>query len=212
MYMNNAVQSLHGCVGHKLKGWKARIGIACVSALCLTSVLGPGNAGAAQSPLTHLQYIQMMTQVMGDSGLFSAGSTAGDYIQWARNKGMNPGIGWSASTPVSAQLVAETWVQLLGLPSRYGSDYFRTLDSQGIHIDRTGMMTHAALAALLDQPESQSRMGQQALLCLSPIKPLPGIGYGFNWNYPRGIISPVLPPIRPPGHGHGHGHGHGGRY
>jgi len=216
MYKSHVVQqSVHGCVGNKPQGWKVRIGIACVSALCLTSVLVPRQASAAQTPVTHLQYIQMLSQALGESGQFNAGSSTADYIQWARNKGLNPASGWSASTPVSAQVVAETWVQLLGLnPNKYGRDYFRNLDSQGIHIDPNAVVSHTYLASLLDQPEAYSQLGRMAMMTVSPTKPGNGVGFGLGWYKHRGLTPPALPPGPPPGagsHGNGHGNGNGPR-
>jgi hypothetical protein len=147
-----------------------------------------------------LQYIQAISQAVGESGQFGASSSPADYIQWAKNRGMNPAGGWSANSAVSANIVAETLVQLLGLnPNKFGRDYLRNLDSEGIHIDANSVVTASLLASLLDQPEASSHVGRLASLTLSPTKPGNGIGFGVGWYQHNGVVPPALPPGPPPG-------------
>lgn len=200
--MKSVVQkSLHGCVGPKNQGRKFKLGIALVSAICLTSALAPTRVSAAPAtPVSHLQYIQAIAQVVGESGQFNASSSAADYIQWAKNRGMNPAGGWSANSPMAASAVAETLVQLLGLnPNKFGRDYFRNLDSQGIHIAANAVISHGYLASLLDQPESRAPLAVLASLSTSPVKPGNGIGFGLGWYRHNGFVPPATPPGPPPG-------------
>jgi hypothetical protein len=199
--MKSVVQkSLHGC-GPGNQGWKLKLGIAIVSAICLTSAFAPTRASAAPAtPISHLQYIQAISQAVGESGQFNASSSAADYIQWAKNRGMNPASGWSANSPMVASAVAETLVQLLDLnPKKFGGDHFRNLDSQGIHIGASSVVTAGFLASLLDQPEASSQVGRLASLTLSPTKPGNGIGFGVGWYRHNGIVPPAVPPGPPPG-------------
>lgn len=199
--MKSVVQkSLHGCVGPGNQGWNLKLGIAFVSAICLTSLLAPTRASAAATPVSHLQYIQTIAQVVGESGQFNASSSAADYVQWAKNRGMNPSGGWSANAPMSASAVAETLVQLLGLnPNKFGRDYFRNLGSEGIRIDPSAVITHSYLTSLLDQPESRAPLSVLASLSTSPVKPGNGIGFGVGWYRHNGVVPPATPPGPPPG-------------
>jgi hypothetical protein len=200
--MKTVVQkSLHGCVGHKKQGWNLKLGIAIVSAICLTCTLAVTRASAAPaSPISQLQYIQTLAQALGESGQFTASSSAADYVQWAKNHGMNPSAGWAANSPMSSSAVAETLVQLLGLnPNKFNKDYFKNLDSQGIHIDQSAVITHSFVAALLDQPEAGSQIGRLAVTTVSPTKPGNGIGFGLGWYKHNGIVPPAVPPGPPPG-------------
>jgi len=208
--MKTTVQmSHHGCVGNKIQGWIGQWGIAAVGVAFLTAALLPVSSSAAPAtPVTQLQYIQSMVQALGDAGQFNAGSPAADYIQWAKNKGMQPSAGWSAGATMTAESVALTWVQLLGLnPNKYGRDYFRNLDSAGIHIDPNAVISSQFLVSLLDQPEAQNQAGNLAAAVSSPTKPGNGVGFGVGWYKHNGLVPPALPPGPPPG---ARNHGNGG--
>jgi hypothetical protein len=193
--------SLHGCVGKRIQGWISQLGIAVAGVACLTAALAPvGVSAAPATPITQLQYIQSMVQALGDAGQFTAASSAADYIQWAKNKGMQPSAGWSAGATMTAESVALTWVQLLGLnPTKYGRDYFRNLDSAGVHIDPNAVISQQFIISLLDQPEAQNQVGRLAALVPSPTKPGNGVGFGVGWYRHRGLVPPATPPGPPPG-------------
>lgn len=173
-----------------------------IGAVCLTAALAPTRtfAGPPASPISQLQYIQTIAQVVGESSQFTASSVAADYFQWAKSRGMKPAGGWSTNTPMSADVVAETLVQLMGLnPSKFNSDFFRNLDSQGIHVDRNGIVTTGFIAALLDHPETSSHIGKAAAATTSPVKPGNGVGFGIGWYVHNGLTPPAEPPGPPPG-------------
>jgi hypothetical protein len=78
-------------------------------------------------------------------------------------------------------------------------DYFRNLDSQGIHIAANAVISHTYLASLLDQPESRAPLAVLASLSTSPVKPGNGIGFGLGWYRHNGFVPPATPPGPPPG-------------
>jgi hypothetical protein len=196
--MKNVDQKYHhGCAGKKVQGWTVKLGIAAVSALCLTAVLSPTQASAAAAtPVTQLQYIQILAQALGDAGQFNAGSTAADYIQYAVNKGLSPVGGWSADAPMTAEILALTWIQIRGLdPTKYNRDYFRNLDVDGFHIDRNAVVSHTFMVGFLDQPTAMSATGHTVYLCNTSIKPSNGVGFGWvgsghNISFPT--YNPLL--------------------
>jgi hypothetical protein len=109
--------------------------------------------------ITQLEFLQWMVQLTGDNGQFTASSGSADYVQWARSKGMNPGDGWNPTAVLTPEQLAQSLIQLYGLnPRKFGGDYFRILEREGITIDRTsGEVTRAALAGLVDEFGFQSR-------------------------------------------------------
>ena len=179
--MKNVDQKYHhGCVGNKVQGWTVKLGIAAVSAFCLTAVLSPTQASAA-TPVTQLQYIQILAQALGDAGQFNAGSTAADYVQYALNKGLSPVGGWSADSPMTAEILALTWIQIRGLdPTKYNRDYFRILDVDGFHINRYAVVSHAFMVGFLDQPTAMDIYGRTVYLCNTSVKPSNGVGWGWT--------------------------------
>src|ERR1044071_9445073 len=135
--MNNVVQkSLQGWAGNQVQGWAVRIGVLAVGAACYVAVLSPSTASAGSSTVSQLKYLQTLAQLTGESGQFSASSKAADYVQWARNKGIEPTGGWQPGSSLSSDALAQSLVQLYGLNARkYGGDYYRTLERAGIHVD-----------------------------------------------------------------------------
>jgi hypothetical protein len=137
-----------------------------------------------------LEFLQWMVQLTGDNAQFSADSTSADYVQWARSKGMNPTGGWNPTAALTPEQLAQSLVQLYGLnPRKFGGDYFRILEREGIIIDRTsGEVTRAALAALVDEFGFQSRTAIFARA--STTKGNNGLGNGQDppppgWQNPR---------------------------
>src|SRR5260370_36735908 len=72
-----------------------------VLAIIAALALGPTRAAADQSsPVSQLQFLQVLVQMSGDTPKFSASSTAADYVQWARNKGM-VNVPWQPGAPLN---------------------------------------------------------------------------------------------------------------
>jgi hypothetical protein len=169
-------------------------------------VMGPVSARA---DLTQLEGLQWLVQVSGDSGQFSGSSTAADYIQWARVKGLNPNGGWQPSAALTRDALAQILVQLLKInPNKLGADYVKILEREGIIIPASGTMDRESLLSVLGDPtfrvhgprgdhngDGHPDNGQHNHSPFKPHPPHPGDGSGF-------------PPGPPPGHGPGTGHGH----
>ena len=194
--MNNVVQkSLQGWAGNQVQGWAVRIGVLAVGAACYVAVLSPSTASAGSSSVSQLKYLQTLAQLTGDSGQFSASSKAADYVQWARNRGLEPVGGWKPVSRLNSDVLAQSLVQLLGLNARrYEGDYYRTLLRQGINVEKVSSVSAESLAALIDDPVVTQQIFSVAASSTSP-KESPGNGNGFGFglgNNPNGI--PTLPP------------------
>src|SRR5882762_5661013 len=104
--MKNVVQK-------SLQGWLGRTGVLAAGAACYVLVLSPMTGSAASSTaITQLKYLQVLIQLSGDSDQFSASSKASDYVQWARNKGMDPSGGWKVTAKLSSDVMAQSLAQL----------------------------------------------------------------------------------------------------
>jgi hypothetical protein len=99
--MKNVVQK-------SLLGWKGRLGVSVLGAVCSVALLAPNSATAAGKAVTQLKYLQTLVQLTGDSGLFNAGAKTSDYVQWAKNKGLEPAGGWKGNSKLSSDVLAET--------------------------------------------------------------------------------------------------------
>jgi hypothetical protein len=166
-------------------------------------ILGPVSARAE---LSQLEGLQWLVQASGDSGQFSASSTAADYIQWARVKGLNPNGGWQPNATLTREALAQIIVQLLKInPNKLGADYIKILEREGIIIP-TGSIDREALLGVLGDPTLRAHGpptgdhngdghpdNGRGLSPFKPHPPHPGEG-GF-------------PPGPPPGHGPGTGGG-----
>jgi len=153
--MKNAVlHGLHGFAAIIHKGRIIKYGIMAVVAAGFLSFTSAARA------ITQLEFMQWMVQLSGDNSMFSAGSTSADYVTWARSKGMDPSGGWNPTAALTPQQLAQALVQLWGLnPRKYGGDYYRILEREGIIIDHsTGEVSRSALAALVDELGFQSRV------------------------------------------------------
>ena len=142
----------HGMVKWS-QGW-LKYGILSVGVAAFLTLASPSAKAVSQ-----LEYLQWMVQLTGDSASFSGESTAADYVQWAQAKGMDLSGGWSPSAALTPEQLAQALVQLYGLnPRKYGGDFFRTLEREGISIDKnSGEVTRSALAGLVDEFGFQSR-------------------------------------------------------
>jgi len=170
--------------------------------------MAPSNASAGS--VNQLKFLQTLSQLSGDSDLFSAGSQASDYVQWAHNRGIDPSGGWKPSGKLSSDVVAQSLVQLYGLnPRKYGGDYYRILEREGIVIDHSASLSGEALASLIDNPVVGLKSQQVAGASTSPSKPANGNGFGFGLgNNPNGIPVPHGNPPPNPGNPHRTGNPH----
>jgi len=171
-------------------------------AACVASTLTPVPASAAPSTgVTQLKFLQTLAQLTGDAGLFSGGSQPEDYAAWARTRNVDPTSGWKPSAKLSSDILAQSLVQLYGLnPRKYGGDYYRILEREGIVIDRSATVTGETLAALIDNPVVALKSLQVAGSPTSPNKPGNGNGFGFGLgNNPNPIPVPHGNPPPNPG-------------
>ena len=203
--MKNAVQKSSEGPVSRGQGWAFRAGVLAVGAACYFSVLSPTIASAGS--VSQLKYLQTIAQLTGDSGQFSASSGASDYVQWARNKGMV--LDWNTKGKLSSDVVAQSLVQLFGLnPRKYGGDYYRILEREGIVIERSSTVSSESLAALVDNPVVTLKTYQLAAVTTSPNKPGNGNGFGFGLVHNPNGIPPGKPGFVNPGDPHRTGNPH----
>jgi hypothetical protein len=182
--MKNAVQkSPLEWAGKQVRGWAFRFGVFATGAVCCLS-----TASAAGS-VTHLKYLQTLVQLCGESAQFTASSKAADYIQWAKNK--NISVNWNANATLSSSDVAQSLVQLYGLnPRKYGGDYVRILEREGIIIEPSSTISNEALAALVDNPQVVAKTFSVGAASTSLVKPGGANGGGYGWYAKHGIPKP----------------------
>ena len=201
--MKHVIQkALHGRAGKLIKGRMLRVGMLAVGLAMGLTFLTP-----SAKAITQLEYLQIMVQLCGDGASFSASSSSADFIQWARNKGMNPSGGWNATASLTPAQLAEALVSLYGLnPRKFGGDFFRILEREGISIDQSSTeVSRAQLASLLDNNGFQSR---QAIIARSS-----RTQHGNNGHIgdppPPGWLNPRNPHFGQQGNqGHGNANGH----
>jgi hypothetical protein len=183
--MKNAVQkSPQGWAGKQVRGWAFRFGVFATGAVCCLS-----TASAASGSATHLKYLQTLVQLCGESAQFGGSSKAADYIQWAKNK--NISVNWSANATLTSSEVAQSLVQLYGLnPRKYGGDYVRILEREGIVIEPSSAMSNEALISLVDNPQVVAKTFQVTNGSTSLVKPGEGNGGGYGWYAKHGIPKP----------------------
>ena len=190
--MKNAVQkSPQGLV--RGPGWAVRVGVLAIGvAICFSTTT------ASAGSVNQLKFLQTLAQLTGDGGQFSAGSSAADYVQWARNKGLNQD--WNAKAKLSSDVVALSLVQLFGLnPRKYGGDLYRNLEREGIVLPKSSSLSSEDLASLWDNPVVTLKTFQLAAVSTSPSKPGSGGGFGFGWYVHHGVPLPDGYPALPPG-------------
>ena len=175
-----------------------RLGICAIAIGFAVAVFGPVSARA--EGVTQLQTLQWLSQVSGESSQFSASSTAADYIQWARVKGLNPSGGWQPNTTLTRDALAQILVQLLKInPNKFGANYVRILEREGIIIPET--IDRGGLLAVLGGETLGPRIRPPDL------DDNPGKGHGPHQHSPFKPHPPHpgdgFPPGPPPGHGPG---------
>ena len=197
---------LHGWIAATRKGRAIKFAIVALGIAGFLSVLTP-----VANAITQLEFLQWMVQLSGDNGQFSSTSTAADYTQWARNKGMNPTGGWQPTAKLTPEQLAQALVQLYGLnPHKFGGNYFRILEREGIVIDQTsGEVTRSALAGLIDEFGFQNR---QVIIARSSTSQKGNNGLGNGQDPPPpGWQNPRNPHFgQPQNDGPGHGPGNPG--
>jgi len=211
--MKHVIQkALHGRAEIPSKARSLKPGLFKTGILVAGLAMGLAMFAPKASAITQLEYLQVMVQLSGDSASFSASSTAADFIQWARNRGMNPSGGWNASARMTPAQLAEVLVSLYGLnPHKFGGDYFRILEREGISIDQSSAeVTRAQLAALLDNSGFQSR---QAIIARSSTTAHGNNGHGNGQDPPPpGWLNPHNPHFGQPQNDENpkpkHGNGH----
>ena len=180
-----------------------------IIAVCMAGFLTVFTPAA--KAISQLEFLQWMVQLTGDNVQFNAASTPADYSQWAMSKGMNPTGGWQPSSALTPEQLAQVLVQLYGLnPRKFGGDYFRILEREGITIDRSsGEVTRAALAGLVDEFGFQSRTAIIAAASTTE-KGNNGLGNGRD-PPPPGWLNPRNPHFgQPQNDGPGNGPGNPG--
>jgi len=175
------------------------MGVFAAVAACCLGVFTPGTASAAG--VTQLAYLQLLVQLTGETSQLPEGSKGGDYVRWARDKGMV--IDWNTKGKLSSDFLAKSLVLLFRLnPGKYGGDQYQILERQGIVVPRTASVSSETLSALINDPTVQLKTRQLAEATTSPNKPGNGIGFGFGVvNNPNGIppgrpgfVNPANPP------------------
>src|SRR5262245_54183150 len=87
--------------GGRGKGLGFRLAALLVAALFLSAM---GSKALAQSTsMTQLEFLQYMVQLSGES--LGNSATPGDYVNWARGKGMNPDAGWQLNAKLTRDVL-----------------------------------------------------------------------------------------------------------
>jgi hypothetical protein len=186
---------LQGCINRLIQGWGKKAMVALLGAVMGLAAMSPATAKAdsKSSGITQLEFLKWMTQVVGDKNQFTATSTAQDYVNWAKVKGMNPSGGWQPDATLKRDTLAQVLVQLFNLnPKKYGGDFIRILAREGIDLPDDKNVTRRGLVSLID--ESSFLEPLRHIFGPSPFKH-PNNGKG-NGDQP------------PPGHSGGGHHGH----
>lgn len=184
-------KAVQGCAGKFFKGVGIKLGTAVLGAACYVVAFSPVDVSAGSgAPVSQLKFLQVLAQLTGESGQFSASSKASDYVQWAKNKGLNGN--WQPSAALNSDTVAATLVQLYGLnPKKYAGDVYKVLEREGIIIPKSSVVTSSDLASFIDSAAFANRTGALASVVTSPNKPGNSVGLGLGLgNNPNGIPSP----------------------
>jgi len=176
-----------------------RLALCAIAIGFAVAVFGPLSARA--EGVTQLQTLQWLAQVSGESSQFSASSTAADYIQWARVKGLNPAGGWQPNATLTRDALAQILVQLLKInPNKMGANYARILEREGIILPTSDTIDRSGLLAVLGGETLGPRIHV-------PDADNPGKGHGPHQHSPFKPHPPHpgdgFPPGPPPGHGPG---------
>lgn len=192
----------HGNVRCVIQRWAVKLGGLALGGALLLGVMGPTPANAdATKAMTQLEYIKWLVQLSDASSQFSANSTAADYVQWARDNGMNPKDGWKPTATLSRDILAMTLAQFYGIQAKKDTDYARVLEREGIILPTESVVSRAGFVSVIDEFGFQTISAKKAkknktVLC--PAK--------HPWQAPK-LKSKCTPPKEqvnppePPGHG-----------
>jgi hypothetical protein len=175
------------------------LGLALGAAMTLispTTTLASVNGGA----MSQLEYLQWMVKMVGDTPQFNANSTAEDYINWAKVKGMTPSTGWQPGQTLTRSILAQTLVQLLHLnPRQFGGDYARILEREGIILPSDDNITRIEFTRILADNDA-------------PHFPHGGPSPHKHPNNGKGNGDQPPPPHNPNGNPQDGDHGHNGHH
>ena len=144
--MKQSESSRHG--RSVLQGFVTRFAAVASAAAIAIAAFAPSTVSAAA--ITQLEYVQWLVQLAGDTGQFSDSSTAGDYANWARGKGMDPEGGWKLNGKLSKQVLAQTLAQFLNLNPGKQKDYIRELRKIGIDLPDADEISRKDMVNLVD--------------------------------------------------------------
>lgn len=192
---------LQGCIDKLKQGWGKKALVALLGAVIGFAALSPATAQANSKPngITQLEFLKWMSQVIGDKDQFNANSTATDYVNWAKVKGMNPSSGWQPNATLQREALAQILVQLFNLnPKKYGGDFIRILAREGIELPNESEISRRGLVDLVSQ-----------FSFLEPLRERYGHSPFKHPNNGKGNGDQPPPPHNPHGNPHDNKPGHG---
>jgi hypothetical protein len=193
---------LQGCMDKRTQGWGKKALVALLGALLGLAVLSPATAKAAVNGggITQLEFLKWMSQVTGDKDQFNANSSAQDYVNWAKVKGMNPSSGWQPNATLQRDMLAQILVQLFNLnPKKYGGDFVRILAREGIELPNENEISRRGLVSLINE-----------FSFMEPLKQHHGHSPFKHPNNGKGNGDQPPPPHNPNGNPQDGDHGHNG--
>lgn len=193
--------NLQGRVATVVHGWAAKIGALALSGALLSLTLSPASVHAeAKAAMTQLQYLKWLVQITDSTSQFSPNSTAADYVQWARDNGLNPKDGWQPTALLTREVLATTLGQLYGIKAKKEADYIRALEREGVTIPTEAIISQAAFVGVVDEFGFPTLAGKKAkkkktILC-PPKHPWQAPKLKSKCTPPKGKATP-----KPPGQG-----------
>ena len=131
--------------------------VAFAAVMLAVPLVSSSRAQAAPATMTQLEYIKFLVQMSGETDKFTETSTPGDYINWARTRGMKPNREWQAQASIERDTVAETMVQFLKLDAGKSTDYYRILQVHGIQVPAKEQLTKSDFAKHLGTLPPQAK-------------------------------------------------------
>jgi hypothetical protein len=128
-----------------------RVRVALVALAAVAWLMSVNSWAASPTPITQLQYIQLLVQLTGDTAQLPATSNPSDYIKWAQAKGLSPKNGWDISAKLTREVLAETMVQLLGIVPKKNEDQIASLARLNIKLPDTAEISREDLTKTIDQ-------------------------------------------------------------
>ena len=186
--------NLQGRAGELVQGWLGRLGGLALGGVVFLAAFGPIPAKAdASRALTQLEYIRWLAQLSDSTSQFSVNSTAADYVQWARDSGMNPNGGWEPTALLTRAVLAQTLAQFYGLKAVKGeTDFARLLEREGIIMPTEQVVTRAGFVSVVDEFGFQTVTGKKAKKQKTALCP------SNNPDKPPKLKFKCTPPKNPP--------------